>query len=123
MSEIALCLTPRNVLLRKEDLTRSAFRRPPDFDAALQGAQLRLLKTIRRLPAQVIKDRLGFQTGIAFEQLLDLAPDFGEGVNSRAVIARWSGLTRRVGNLPPFPRGFLIHPGFGRSHRQAFSRL
>src|SRR5689334_15623953 len=91
MCEIALCLMTWQVRLGKENFLRPPLERPPDFDFPLQGAQLPFLKLLRMLPAQMIKDRLGLDRGVAFEQLLHFRPNFGEGVWPSAIAARFFG--------------------------------
>src|SRR5499427_499122 len=93
MREIALRLMARQVDLGKENFLWLPFERSPDFDFPLQRAQLPFLELSLMLSAQMIKDRLGLDRGVAFQQLLNLWPDFGEGVWPSAIIARLFRLT------------------------------
>jgi hypothetical protein len=67
MREIALRLMARQMDLRKEDFPRLPFERSPDFDFPLQRPQLPFLELSLMLPAQMIKDRLGLDRGVAFK--------------------------------------------------------
>jgi hypothetical protein len=123
MREIALPLMARQVDLGKENFSRLPFERSPDFDFSLQRAQLPFLKLSLMLPAQMIKDRLGLDRRVAFKQLLNLRPVFGEGVRPSAITARLFRLTRKLTGLAPFTSRLLVHPSFGRSFGQRISRL
>jgi|SRR5687767_7996202 hypothetical protein len=123
MREIALRLMARQVDLGKENFPWLPIERSPDFDFPLQRAQLPFLKLSLMLPAQMIKDGLGLDRGVAFKQLLNLWPDFGEGVRPSAIASRPFRLTRSLAGLTPFTSRLLVHPSFGRSRRQRISRL
>jgi hypothetical protein len=123
MREIALRLMARQVDLRKENFPWLPFERSPNFDFPLQRTQLPFLELSLMLAAQMIKDRLGLDRGVAFKQLLNLWPDFGEGIRPSAITARLFRLTRKLAGLPPFTSRLLVHPSFGRSCRQRISRL
>src|SRR5262249_45146586 len=123
VGEIALRLMARQVRLGKENFLREPLERSPDFDLPLKGAQLPFLEALRMLSAQMVKDRLGLDRGVAIEQLLHFRPNFGEGVRPSAIAARFLGFTRRLSALAPFASGLRIHSGLGRGNRQGLSRL
>jgi hypothetical protein len=72
MREIALRLMARQMDLGKENFPWLHFERSPDFDFPLQRAQLPFLELSLMLPAQMIKDRLRLDRGVALKQLLNL---------------------------------------------------
>jgi hypothetical protein len=123
MREIALRLMAWQVDLGKENFPWLPFERSPNFDFPLQRAQLPFLELSLMLPAQMIKDRLGLDRGVAFKQLLNLQPDFGEGVKPSAITARLFRLTRKLAGLAPFTSRLLVHPSFGCSCLKRISRL
>jgi hypothetical protein len=123
MCEIALRLMAWHVDLRKENFAWLPFERSPDFDFPLQRAQLSFLELSPMLPAQMIKDCLGLDRGVAFKQLLNLRPEFGKGVRPSAITARLFRLTRKLAGLAPFTSRLLVHSNLDRSCRQHISRL
>src|SRR5262245_22818720 len=102
MREIALRLMARQMDLGKEDFPWLSFERSPDFDFPLQRTQLGFPEFSLMPPAQMIKDCLGLDRGVAFKQLLNLRPGIGEGVRPSAIASRLFHLVRRLAGLPPF---------------------
>ena len=80
--EIRLTQPAWHMLLREEHLAPRPFGRPPPLEVPLQGAQLSVGKLARVLALQCLENRLGFQSRLDIDLLLDLLPDAFERVGA-----------------------------------------
>jgi hypothetical protein len=80
--------------LRKKHLLRRTRLPSPTFDMPLQRPQLRVRKTLRISPLQLLEDRLGLQARVAFEQFTDFAPNRLERIGPRYPIVRLGDFAR-----------------------------
>lgn len=96
------------VFLSKEDRLPRPMQTPPFCDATFQRATRRIRKLARMRFLQPCEQRLRLEPRFHFQPLLNVVPDFGERVASRAIRAGCF-LLRRQSVVAVFPCRFLTH--------------
>jgi len=77
----------RVMVLRKEHRFVRSVNRSPIGDTTLEGAPGRFIKLARMLALEITKKRDGLQSRLGLEQLLDIVPNFGKGIDASSVLA------------------------------------
>jgi hypothetical protein len=95
--------------LREEHLLGRPARGTPELDVPLQRPQLVVGKTPRITPLQLAENRFGLEPRIAFEQVVDLAPDRLERIGPGRPIVRLGVFTGQLAQIAVFACRLLIH--------------
>jgi len=121
--EVGLAQLTGDVLLREIDLLGGPFQSPPDFDAALQGAQLAIGEAAWLLELQVLKQGLRLQTCIRFEHLLELWPHLLKGIRTGTPGMLGLHLAGEPPCIAVLARRLFIHARLGGGNAKRFFGL
>ena len=85
--EIAGCKPSRVMVLGKEDRFVGSLDCPPIGNAAFECPTGGVLELTVMLSPEIIEQGLRLEPRFSLEQLLDVVPDLGKGIDPRAVVA------------------------------------
>ncbi len=118
MREIAGAQPTRFMHLGEEHFLGRTVQGTPQFDAALQGAQLPVAEPARIKPLQLAKQRLGLQAGSHLQPLYQIGPNVGENVGPCKPVACHDHLAGQLAEPPVLPCRLGVHTDLGRHQAQ-----